>query len=277
GVGRRGGDDERRAALPAGVGDRRGHQRPSDPAPLMARIDGHVLDLGLGGPLRRGELEVADGAVAIERDEDMAGADVGVELGRRVLGELEQAPQAVPWAGVQLDADRVVASGHEAPSARPTLRYPAVSRSDATRSPSNSTSMAPRTGASAPSGCQRADQVTRSPATCLRVTSIAVAPTRWSRRKRSTASRPRTEPCSGNGARDSRRASSERKPTVASTSPAAHADSNASAVRNSPARARPWAISPAMKAGSRLSFEVGPSPPGSADRDSSMIRTTMVR
>ena len=55
---------------------------------------------------------MADDAVCVERDEHTAGVDVPVELGGRVLGELEQAPQVVPRPGVQLDADRVVALDH---------------------------------------------------------------------------------------------------------------------------------------------------------------------
>jgi hypothetical protein len=103
-VGGRGGDDQGRAALVGGDGDRGLHERAADPTALMGLGDGHVLDLERG---RRGlrQLQMADDAAAVACDEDPPLVDVGVELRGRVLGQLEQRPQLVPRSGVELDVD----------------------------------------------------------------------------------------------------------------------------------------------------------------------------
>ena len=83
------------------------------PTPPRAAVgdDGHVLDLG--GARGPRELEVADALAILEGDEHDAVVDVGVELGGRVVGELEQRPQSpAVRAGVAFDAhDRIVTPG----------------------------------------------------------------------------------------------------------------------------------------------------------------------
>jgi len=72
----------------------------------MGGEDGDVLDLGFAGHGGRGQLQVPDELVALDGDQDAAGVEIGVELRRGVLGELEQRSQLRPGALVLLDADR---------------------------------------------------------------------------------------------------------------------------------------------------------------------------
>jgi hypothetical protein len=67
------------------------HQRPADAAPAGVFPHGQAPDLD-DSRLRAGDqLQVAeDRAGGVERDENPAELDVGVELGCRVLGQLEE-------------------------------------------------------------------------------------------------------------------------------------------------------------------------------------------
>jgi len=70
----------------------------------MAGQHGHVLDLDLVGAGGRHGLQVAHDLLVEQRDQDPALVDVGVERGRRVLGQFEQRPQGAPVSVVRLDA-----------------------------------------------------------------------------------------------------------------------------------------------------------------------------
>ncbi len=143
-VRRRGGHDERRAALVAGEGDRGRHQRAADAAALQRLVDGHALDLGRPGVRGVRDQQVADDAVAVVRDEDAAGVEVRVEFLRRVLRELEQRPQPGPRAGVLTDRDR---PRHPRWSVRRAVRYARSSSqgsgTSTTRKPSGSSNVRP--------------------------------------------------------------------------------------------------------------------------------------
>jgi hypothetical protein len=81
----------------------------ADPAALVRRRHGHVLDLEPRGRGLR-ELQVADDATAFARDEHAAVVDVGVQLPRGVLRQLEQRSDVLPRAVVALDLDHGVVS-----------------------------------------------------------------------------------------------------------------------------------------------------------------------
>jgi hypothetical protein len=72
----------------------------------VRRIDGDALELGLRRPTRLRDLHVADDLVPVDRDEDATGVEVRVQLRRGILGELEQASETCPRAGVLVDDER---------------------------------------------------------------------------------------------------------------------------------------------------------------------------
>src|SRR3954453_13508764 len=90
--------------------------RPTPPA-LVGGLDGHVLELRLARSACLGELEVAEDLLAVDRDQDPPGVDVGVELTSRVFRELEQGSKNRPRAHVLVDT-------HRAPSLKPVLEDP---------------------------------------------------------------------------------------------------------------------------------------------------------
>ncbi len=83
--------------------DRGLDQRPTDTRALQVRVDGHVLQLDVSACARRHELEVADDGTAVPGHQHAAGVQIGVELARGVLRELERGPELCSRAFVPKD------------------------------------------------------------------------------------------------------------------------------------------------------------------------------
>ena len=102
-VGRSGRHDQPGVSSGAQRGDGVVDQLSPDPGPPHRRRHGHVLQLDLSVLLGVDQLEVSHDLASEPGDEDPALVQVRVELGRRVLGLLEESPQQGPVAVVPVD------------------------------------------------------------------------------------------------------------------------------------------------------------------------------
>jgi hypothetical protein len=105
-IGGRGRDAHGPARLFSRQLDRLREQGPPDAAAAVRLEDCHVLDLDLARVVRLGQLQVAEDLLAPDGDQNPPALEVGIELRRRVLSELEERSELRARAGVLLDADR---------------------------------------------------------------------------------------------------------------------------------------------------------------------------